>query len=101
MQLVLGAFDAELLDEVRRLAQAGRVDQRERHAFDLDRLAQRIARGAGNRRDDGAFLPRQPGEQARPSPIWAARAAPAKAPAQEAGPAAFSPHLPPPLPLPP
>jgi hypothetical protein len=56
------AADADALDLVAGLvvaAQAGGVDHVQRHAFDLDRLADAVARGAGDRRDDGQLGPGQ------------------------------------------
>ncbi|MNT96858.1 hypothetical protein D3C72_2390500 [compost metagenome] len=53
-----GAFDADALDGVdgvARAADAGRVDDVERNAFDLDGFADLVARGAGDWRDDGDF----------------------------------------------
>src|ERR1044071_2738131 len=55
-ELATRALDAELLELISRLAQSRGIDQRERHALDLDRLAQRIAGRAGDRRDDRALL---------------------------------------------
>ncbi len=61
-----GALDADALDLVGRvLAQAGGVDDVERNAVDLDRLAHAVARGAGNRRDDGQLGASQRVEQRR------------------------------------
>ncbi len=68
-----GALDAEPLHLVGRIAQAGGVDQRERHAFDLDRFAQRVARRAGDRRDDRALFAGEPVEQARLPDVRPAR----------------------------
>ncbi len=61
-----GAFDADALDQVDPLverANASRVDDVERNAFDLDRLADLVARGAGNWRDNGHVGPGQGIEQ--------------------------------------
>ena len=46
------ARDADALDFVGAFAQAGGVDDVDRHALDLDRLADLVARRAGRRRDD-------------------------------------------------
>ncbi len=47
------AGNADALDLVAALAQAGRVDHMQGHAFDLDGLRDLVTRGAGYRRDDG------------------------------------------------
>jgi hypothetical protein len=64
-ELAPRALDAEPLELIDRLAQSRGIDQRERHALDLDRLAQRIARRAGDRRDDRALFAGEAVEQAR------------------------------------
>ena len=58
-----GAGDADRLDRVAGLAQAGGVGHVHRHAFDLDRLADLVARGAGNVGDDRQLGPGQGIEQ--------------------------------------
>ena len=93
MQLVLGTLDAERFDEVGRLAQARSVDQRERHAFDLDRLAQCIARGTGDRRDNRALLAGKPVEQARLADVGPSCEHHVDAAAEEATLAAFRQHF--------
>ena len=59
LELVLGTRDAEAFDLVRGGAQARSVDEDYRHAADIERLAQRVARGAWNGRDDRALFARQ------------------------------------------
>ena len=57
-----GALDADALDHVDVVADradAGGVDDIERDALDLDRLAHLVARGPGNRCDDGHVGPGQ------------------------------------------
>ena len=54
--LAPGALDADALDGILSLAQARGVDDVQRNAFDLYRLAQGIARGAGDLGDDGAVF---------------------------------------------
>ena len=49
------AADAFAFDGVGRFAQAGRVDQRQHDAVDVDRFAHEIARRAGNLGDDRAL----------------------------------------------
>ena len=58
-----GALDADALDLVLALAQAGGVEHVQRHAFDLDGLPHHVAGGACHRRDDGQFRPGQRIEQ--------------------------------------
>ena len=50
-----GTLDADALDHIVGLAQAGGVDQVDRHAFDADLLDDAIAGGAGDGGDDGDF----------------------------------------------
>src|SRR6185295_16911974 len=83
-ELAPRALDAEPLELVCRLAQSGGIDQRERHALDLDRLAQRIARRAGDWRDDRALLAGEAVEQARFSDVGAPREHDVNAAAQKA-----------------
>ena len=52
-------FDGIVLVGPTLLAQSRGVDQLHRHAVDLERRAQRIARGAGHRRDDGRIEPHE------------------------------------------
>jgi hypothetical protein len=59
------AAHAFAFDQVARLAQAGRVDQGQYDAVDVDAFAQQVARRAGNRRDDRAIALRQRIEQTR------------------------------------
>ena len=57
-----GALDADTLDGIdgiARIADAGRVDDVERYALDLDGFADLVARGAGNRRHDRHIGARQ------------------------------------------
>ena len=63
LDLVPAACHADALDLVDRIAQAGRVDHVHRHAFDLDRAADFVAGGAGNRGDDRELGPGQRVEQ--------------------------------------
>ncbi len=53
------AADAFLLNLVARLAQAGGVNEHDRQPADVRRLLNRVARRAGNRRDDGAVAAKQ------------------------------------------
>lgn len=62
--LLPGAGDADLLDLVGGLAQAGGVGDVERDAFDLDGFAQCVAGGAGDVGDDGAIDAGEAVEQA-------------------------------------
>ena len=75
VELVSRTLHAEAFDLVARFAQPGSVDHDQRHALDQDRLAQRVARGAGNRRDDRSFLARQAVEQARLADVRVGRRA--------------------------
>ncbi|MNQ80513.1 hypothetical protein D3C85_954980 [compost metagenome] len=60
-----GALDADLLNLVLGVAQAGGVDDVQRHAIQVDVLAQHVAGGAGDLGDDGGLTPGQGVEQAR------------------------------------
>jgi hypothetical protein len=57
------AFDADLLDDILGVPQASGIDDVQWNAFDLDGRAQGIARGAGNRCDDGQIVAGQAVEQ--------------------------------------
>ncbi|ANY61086.1 hypothetical protein MA05_01965 [Comamonas aquatica] len=57
--LVPGAGNADALHLVLAVAQAGGVDHVQRHAVDLDGLLHLVARGAGDRGDDGQLGPGQ------------------------------------------
>ena len=59
-----GALDADLLDGVVGVAQAGSVDEVDGYAFDADLLDDAVAGGAGNGGDDGDFGAGQGVEQA-------------------------------------
>ena len=61
----LRARNAFLFDDIRRLANARRIDQRQRETADVGLLGQQIARRAGNRGDDRAIRVEQRVEQAR------------------------------------
>ena len=61
----LRARDAFLLHDIRRVANAGRIDQRQRQPADVGPLGQQVARRARDRRDDGAVGVQQRVEQAR------------------------------------
>ena len=60
-----GALDAERLDRIVGRAQSRGVDDRQRDAVDLDRALDRVARRAGDRRDDRDLVAGEPVEQAR------------------------------------
>jgi len=59
LKLVPGTRDPEAFDLVRGGAQARGVHEDYRHAADIERLTQRVARRAGNGRDDRALFARQ------------------------------------------
>ena len=59
-----GTFDADLFNHVIGIAQAGGIDDMQRHAIDVDMFTQNIPGGAGDIRDDGAFSASQRVEQA-------------------------------------
>ena len=59
-----GALDADSLDRVVGVAQAGSVDEVDGHAFDADLLDDAVAGGAGDGSDDGDFGTGQRVEQA-------------------------------------
>ena len=59
-----GALDADLLDGVVGVAQAGGVDEVDGYAFDADLLDDAVAGGAGDGGDDGNFGAGQGVEQA-------------------------------------
>ena len=61
--LAPGALHTDFFDLIERFAQAGRIDHMQRNAFNLDQLRDLVARGAGNRGDDGQFGARQRIEQ--------------------------------------
>ena len=67
------AADAFLLDLVARLAQAGGVNEHDRQPANVRRLLNRVARRAGNRRDDGAITAEQLVQQTRFARRWAGR----------------------------
>ena len=60
---VAGALDALALDGGAGLAQAGGVDEADGNAAEEERLLERVARGAGLGRDDGAALAEQAVEE--------------------------------------
>ncbi len=60
-----GTLNADLLHLVLGVAQAGGVDDVQRHAIQVDMLAQHIAGGTGDLGDDGGLAPGQGIEQAR------------------------------------
>src|SRR2546426_7059716 len=60
-----GACDADCLDLVGRISQTSSIDDVHRHALNLNGLAHRIARGAGNFSDDGEVLSGKPVEERR------------------------------------
>ena len=66
------AADAFLLDAIVGVAQAGGVDEGQRDAVEIDRLAQHVARGAGNVGDDRALGGGERVEQARFAGVRAA-----------------------------
>ena len=69
----LRAGDAFFLDRIRRhAAHACRIDERERHAADVDALGQQIARRPRNVGHDGARRAGEPVEQARLADIGTA-----------------------------
>jgi hypothetical protein len=63
-KFVPGTLDTQPLDFIAGIAQAGGIHQVERNPVDLDGFAQRVARGARNRRDDRPLHAREPIEQA-------------------------------------
>jgi len=65
------------------VAQAGGVGDMQRHAFDLQRFADAVARGAGQRRHDRQFGPGQCVEQAALADVGLARQHHAQAFAQQ------------------
>ena len=81
--LVPGAGDADLLDRVVAVAQAGGVDHVDGHALNLDGLADHVARGAGHRRDDGQLGAGQRVQQAAFAGVGLARNDNAQALAQQ------------------
>src|SRR5262249_44306137 len=64
LDLPLTALDADPLDDVGGLAQAGGVDSAQRDAPDVDALFDDVARGAGDLGDDGAALAQESVQQA-------------------------------------
>ncbi len=60
-----GTLDADLLHLVLGIAQAGGVDDVQRHAIQMDVFAQHVAGGAGDLGDDGRLAAGQGVEQAR------------------------------------
>ena len=68
-----GALDADALHLVIAFAQASGVQHVQGHAFDLNGLLHHVARGAGNRGDDGQLGPRQRVQQAALARVRLAR----------------------------
>src|SRR5262245_36478116 len=84
LELTLRPLHAYTLDNVGRSPQARGIDYDERHAINLDRLSQCVARGACNRRDDRTLLARQAVQQARLADVWPSREDHVQATAQQA-----------------
>ena len=55
-EFFIGPLDTDAFDGVVTLAQAGRIDETEEHTVQVAGLLDRVARGAGNVRNDGAVL---------------------------------------------
>ena len=68
--LLPGAFNADTLHFIIGVAQARGIDDMQRHAVDMDMLAQHVAGGAGDVGDDCCFAARQGVQQARFTGIW-------------------------------
>ena len=62
--LLPGTLDADALDLVVRIAQAGGINDVQRHTVNVDMLAQNVAGGSGNIGDDSRFPARQRVQQA-------------------------------------
>ena len=62
--LLPGAFDADTFDLIVRIAQAGGINDVQRHTIDMDMLAQHVAGGTGNIGDDSRLPARQRVQQA-------------------------------------
>ena len=65
LDLLPGAFDTDALNLVAGIAQTGGIDDVQRHAVDVDVLAQHVASGTGNVGHDRCFTARQGVQQAR------------------------------------
>lgn len=72
VEFALGALDADALDVVMGLAQAGGIDQAERDAVNLDDFLNGVAGGAGGGADDGTLKAEEGIEQAAFANVWSA-----------------------------